>query len=162
MPVWYDIIHNMVPLILCAALVITHHVQKYTDWSWWQASRKPDLQYLSEYCSFLIPYERRHPYNRALMMIWSDLHGKEKPLSSPSWEIIDLDFGHIQILTIWEEEQGHFDPSNFVLSLLPPLLTMGGSGGICRSKKVSSLYFCIFHAELVWLTFFMPIFQNQL
>ena len=71
---------------------------------------------------FLIPYERRHPYNRALMMIWSDLHGKEKPLSSPSWEIIDSDFGHLQILTIREEEQVHFWP--FQLCYLTPSISL--------------------------------------
>ena len=43
-------------------------------------------------------------------------------------------------------EQGRaiFYPANSVLSLLPSLFKMGGSEGICRSKKVSLLYFSIF------------------
>jgi hypothetical protein len=57
---------------------------------------------------YLIPDERRYPYNRVLMKLCSDPHGKEKPLSTPSREIADSDFGHLPIATTREEEQGHF------------------------------------------------------
>ena len=57
---------------------------------------------------FFIPDKRRSPHKRALMTICCDLHGKEKPLSSPSQEIVDSDFRHGRILAIREEEQGHF------------------------------------------------------
>ena len=57
---------------------------------------------------FLIPDKRRYPYDRALMTSCSDPYGKEKPLSSPSQEIVDSDFGHIRILTVREEEPSHF------------------------------------------------------
>ncbi len=56
-----------------------------------------------------------------------------------------------------------FDLANSGLSLLPPLLKMGASGGICRSKKVSLLLFSIFHTELAWKpTYFVPSFPIQL
>jgi hypothetical protein len=57
---------------------------------------------------FLISDERRYPYDRALMKLCSDLHGRKKPLSTPPREIMDSDFGHLRIPTIREEEQGHF------------------------------------------------------
>ena len=57
---------------------------------------------------FLISDERRYPYDRALMNLCSDLHGRKKPLSTPPREIMDSDFGHLRIRKIREEEQGHF------------------------------------------------------
>ena len=59
---------------------------------------------------FLISDERRSPYKHAQLMLCFDSHGKEKPLSSPSKEIVNSDIGHHLIPVIREEEQGHFQP----------------------------------------------------
>jgi len=42
------------------------------------------------------------------MKLFSDPHGKKKPLSTPSQEIMDSDLRHLLTPTIGEKEQGHF------------------------------------------------------
>ena len=52
---------------------------------------------------FFIRDDRHCSYNLGLMRLCSDPHGKKKPLSTPSREIIDSEFGHLQMPTIQEE-----------------------------------------------------------
>ena len=134
--------------ILCAALVITNHLQKILI----DHGDKPAASWICNFSAYIAPFlildERCHPYNCVLMMLCSDLHGKEKPLSSPSQEIMDSDFRHLQILTIWEEKQNHYWPFKLWSLTLSTSLDDGRKWGYCRSKKVGSLYFSIFHAEL--------------
>ncbi len=130
---------------------------KKKDLPWWQASFVPNSSYLSKLCSFFILYVYHFPYKHMLLMLCSDPLGKENKLSLPSWEIMD---SALWIPTIREKEQGHFSSANSGLALLTPLLTVGGSWGICRSKDVSSLYFFIFHITNVWLTW--PCFDHVL
>ena len=59
---------------------------------------------------FLISDKRRSPYKLAQLPLCSDPHGKEKPLSSPSQEIVKSDVRHHRIPAIREEEHGHFRP----------------------------------------------------
>ncbi len=67
--------------------------------------------------------------------------GKKKPLSSPSQEILDSEFGHLRIPTNQEEEQSHFDPANSGQLLLPSLLKIGGSGGFVWQKGEFIVFF---------------------
>ena len=95
---------------------------------------------------FLIPDKRRYPYDHALMTSWSDPYGKEKPLSSPSQEIVDSDFGHLRILTVWEEEPSHFWPCQLWSITSPIFVEDGRKWGVCTAKR---WVHCI-------LPFFMP------
>ena len=150
-------------IILLAALVITHHVQKNTDQPWWQASRKPDSQYLSEYCSFF----------------WSHMSTIILIITSSWWyDQIYMGRKTTEFSFLWDHRLRFWTPPNSddpgkrvgPFLTLPTLFSHSFHlswqwvevGVFVGQKKVSSLYFSIFHAELVGLTFFMPSFQNQL
>ena len=125
-------------MILCSALIITYHVEikKQIDHG------RPQRILLH----FLIPDKRRYPYDRALMTSCLDPYGKEKPLSSPSQEIVDSDFGHLRILTVREEEPSHFWPCQ-LWSITPPIFVeFGRKWRACTAKR---WVHCIF-------PFFMP------
>ena len=97
-------------MILCAALVITNKSRtkkiQIDHGDTVAANRICNIS--ANISPFFIPDERRYPYNRALMKLCSDPHGKKKQLSTPSQEIMDSDLRHLLIPTIGEEEQGHF------------------------------------------------------
>ena len=95
---------------VCVAQVITNHIHikklQINHGNKPAATRICNIS--ANIACFFIPNKLCSPHKLALMMICYDLHGKEKPLSSPSCEIVDSDFRHDQILAIREEEQGHF------------------------------------------------------
>lgn len=73
---------------------------KNIDWPQWQACRELNLQYLSEYCSFLIPNEHCYCFNHKLMMQCSDPQGTEYHcalLPERSWAWI-YDISKLQLL----------------------------------------------------------------
>ena len=97
-----------------------------------------------------------------LMVICSDLQGMKKPLCSPSQEITGSDFRHVQILAIKGKEHGHFWPCQLWSPTSSSSVTNGRKRAYLQVKKVSLLYFSIFHIELAWnLTFFHAIFPNS-
>ena len=105
---------------------------------------------------FFIPDKRRSPHKRALMTICCDLHGKEKPLSSPSQEIVDSDFRHGRILAIREEEQGHFWPCQ-LWSLTPSISLEGGrKWGSLLVKKGEFLVFFHFLQRTCMISHLFP------
>ena len=116
------------------------------EWPWQQTDLEPDSQYLSKYCSFFLSWmSALNPITMCscwFSQIWKVL---EKSLCFLSWEITGLDLRHLQVSTIQEEGHSHFITANSGLPLLPPLLKVGERECICRSKKVNSLYFSIFH-----------------
>ena len=105
---------------------------------------------------FFIPDKRRSPHKRALMTICCDLHGKEKPLSSPSQEIVDSDFRHGRILAIREEEQGHFWPCQ-LWSLTPSISLEGGrKWGSLLVKKGEFIVFFHFLQRTCMISHLFP------
>ena len=96
------------------------------------------------------------------MVICSDLQGMKKPLCSPSQEITGSDFRHVQILAIKGKEHGHFWPCQLWSPTSSSSVTNGRKRAYLQVKKVSLLYFSIFHIELAWnLTFFHAIFPDS-
>ena len=150
-------------MILCSAIVITNHanIKKYRST---MAGRRLDSQYLSEYCFIFWSQISAVILMTARLWRHARIHMGRKNhwvlLPKRLWTRIS------DTAESWrsgKKSRAIFDPANSGLSLLLSLLKVGGSGALCWSKKVSSLYFSIFCKELAWyLIFFLPSFPNQL
>ncbi len=98
----------------CGSSMVQYHTHKSRTLEKFRSTMMPSRPRLGFAISqqilllFLISDKRRSPYKRAQLPPCSDSHGKEKPLSSPSQEIVKSDVRHHRIPAIREEEQGHF------------------------------------------------------
>ena len=141
--------YNMVRYYNSMWYFVCSCMQKITERPWQQASLEPDSQYLSEYCSFFLPWIS------AIILItvrscWYDQIWKgwknHCVLPPVRWRAQISDFAEFQRSE--EKSTVIFDPANSGLSILPPLLKVGEREPIWRQKKMSWLYCSIFQLYL--------------
>ena len=128
--------YNTLPHDFVAARITTNHVYKKIQINHGDKLAANKIHNISaNIAPFLILDECCYPYSCVLMKICSDLHGNTQLLSSPYQEIIDSVVQHLQFQSSGKKRRTILDCANSGLSLLPPLLKMGGIGSICRSKR---------------------------
>ena len=126
--------------ILCSAHVITYHAKIKNRST--MAGRRPDSQYLSEYCFIFWSQISAVILMTARLWRHARIHMGRKNhwvlLPKRSWTQIS------DISEFWQsgkKSPAIFDPANSGQLLLPSLLKMGGSGGFIRQKGEFIVFF---------------------